>query len=143
MTHDSLYLVLLLSLNLHWSRLLFQPIILKIFEKANIQNRMYCLQDRAVGEMQLISSLSHSLQHLEGSPIPVLELPGKLQPKVLGAQKNLLAHGILYIPVLTVFLALLSLLGIDQALVHQLPDLLHLLNLLSVSRTALHPVKHI
>ena len=63
-----------------------------------MENWMYCLQGRAVGEIQLVSSWSHSLQHLEGSHIPVLELPGKLQPKVLGAQKNLLAHGILHIP---------------------------------------------
>ena len=50
---------------------------------------MNCLQGSAVGEIQLVSSWSHSLQHLKRSHILVLELPGKLQPKVLGPQKNL------------------------------------------------------
>ena len=77
--------------------MLSQPIILKTPEKANVENWMYHLQGRAVGEIQLISSWSHSLQHLKGSHILVLELPWKLQPKVLGAQKNLVAHGILHI----------------------------------------------
>ena len=100
---------------------------------------MYPLQGRAVGEIQLVSSWSHSLQHLEGSHIPVLELPWKLQPKVPGAQKNLLPTGILYIPVVSIYLALLSLLGVQQALVHQLLDLLHLLDLLNASSTTLTP----
>ena len=143
MTHYSLYLVLLLSINLNWRWLLSQPIILKIPEKADVKNWMYYLQGRAVGEIQLVSSWSHSLQHLEGSHIPVLELPWKLQPKVLGAQKNLLAHSILHIPVVSICLALLSLLGVQQALVHQLLDLLHLLDLLNASSTALDPIQHI
>ena len=79
---------------------------------------MDCLKGRAMGEIQIVRSWSHSLQHLEGSHIPVLELPGKLQAKVLGAQKNLLAHSILYIHVMSIFLALLSLLGMQQALIH-------------------------
>ena len=78
MTHNSLYLVLILSLDLNWRWLLFQPIILRILEKADVENWMDCLQGRAVGEIQLVSSWSHSLQHLEGSYILVLELPGKL-----------------------------------------------------------------
>ena len=75
--------------------------------------------------------------------MPVLELPWKLQPKVPGAQKNLLAHSILYIPGVPVCLALLSLLGMQQALVHQILDLLYLLDLLSTSSTTLNPVQHI
>ena len=118
MTHNSLYLVLILSLDLNWRWLLFQPIILKIPEKADMENWMDHLQGRAVGEIQLVSSWSHSLQHLEGSHIPVLELLGKLQPKFIGPQKNLLAHGILYIPMISICLALLSLLGVYQVLVH-------------------------
>ena len=90
---------------------------------------MYHLQGRTVAEIQLVSSWSHSLQHLEGCYILVLELPGKLQPKAPHAQKNLLAYGILYIPAVSICLALLSLLGMQQALVHQLLDLLHLLAL--------------
>ena len=139
MTHNGLYLVFLLSFNLKWRRLLSQPIILKIFEKADMKNWMYCLQDRAVGEIQLVNRWSHSLQHLEGSHIPVLEL----QPKVLSAQKNLLAHGILYIPAVSICLALLSFLGVQQALLHQLLDLLHLLDLLNASNTTIDPVQHI
>ena len=118
MTHDSLYLVLLLSLDLNWRWLLFQPIILKIPEKADIKNWMYHLQDRVVGEIQLVSNWSHSLQHLEGSHIPVLVLPEKLQPKVLDTQKNLFDYSILHIPAMSICLALLSLLGMQQALVH-------------------------
>ena len=118
MTHYSLYLLLLLTLDLNQRWLLSQPIIFKILEKADVKNWLYHLQGRAAGEIQLVSSWSHSLQHLEGSHIPVLELPGKLQPKVLGAQKNLLSHSILHIPVVSVCLALLSLLGVHQALVH-------------------------
>ena len=38
MTHNSLYLVLILSLDLNWRWLLFQPIILKIPEKADVEN---------------------------------------------------------------------------------------------------------
>ena len=78
MTHNSLYLVLLLSLDLNWRWLLSQPIILKIPEKADMENWMYRLQGRIVGEIQLVSSYSHSLQHFKGSHIPVLELPRKL-----------------------------------------------------------------
>ena len=110
MTHYSLSLILLLSINLNWRWLLTQSIILKIPKKAGVENWMYCLQGGAVEEIQLVSSWSHSLQHLEGSHIAVLELPLKLQCKVPGAQQNLLAHSILYIPALPVCLALLSLL---------------------------------
>ena len=79
---------------------------------------MYHLQGRSVGEIQLVSSWPHSLQYLKGSHILVLELPRKLQPKVLGAQKNLLAHRILHIPAMSICLALLSLLSVQKALVH-------------------------
>ena len=78
-----------------------------------------------MGEVQLISNWSHSHQHLERSHILVLELPLKIQPRVPGAQQNLLAYSILYIPVVPVFLALLSLLGVQWALMHQLLDLHH------------------
>ena len=71
------------------------------------------LQGRAVGEIQFVSSWSHSLQHLEGSHIPVLELFWKLQPKVTRAQQYLLAYGILHIPKVSVCLVLLSLLGVQ------------------------------
>ena len=143
MAHYSLYLILLLSIYLNRRWLLFQSITLEIPEKADMENWMYSLQGRAVGEIQPIGSWSHSLQHLEGSHIPILELPWKLQPKVLGVQENLLAHGILYIPVVSVFMALLSLLGMQQAFVHQLLDLLHLLDLVNTSYTALNPIQHI
>ena len=43
MAHYSLYLILLLSINLNWRWLLSQPIILKIHEKTDIENWMYCL----------------------------------------------------------------------------------------------------
>ena len=104
---------------------------------------MYHLQGRAVGEIQLVSSWSHSLQHLDGSHMPVLELPWKLQPKVLGAQKNLMAHGILHIPVVSIYLALLSLLSMQQELVHQILDPLHLLDLLNARNTPLIPIQYI
>ena len=94
-----------------------------------------------MGAIQLVSSCSQSLQIFEGSNIPVLELPCKLQSKVPGAHQNLLAHSILHIPVVLIYLALLSLLGIQQALVHQILDLLHLLDLLNTSSTALDPVQ--
>ena len=105
----------------------------------NVYSKVVC----KLFQIQLVSSWSHSLQHLKGSYIPVLELPGKLQPKVLGIQKSLLAYGILHIPVLSVYWALLSLLGVQQTLVHQLLDFLHLLDLLNASNTALDPVQHI
>ena len=101
---------------------------------------MYCLQSRAVGKIQFLSSWSHSLQHLERSHITVLELPWKLYPKVPGAQQNLLAYGILHIPTVPICLALLSLLGVQQVLVHQLLDLLHLLDLVNASGTTLEPL---
>ena len=104
---------------------------------------MYYLQGRAVGEVQLVKSWSHSLKHLERSHILVLELLWKLQPKVPGAQQNLLAYSILYIPMVSVFLPLLCLLGVKQALLHQFLDLLHLLYLLSAISTALDPVQNI
>ena len=71
-----------------------------------MENWIYHLQGRAVGEIQPISSWSHSPQHLKGSHVLVLQLPWKLQPKVSRAQQNLWAHGILYIPAVSVFLAL-------------------------------------
>ena len=104
---------------------------------------MYYLQGRAVEEIQLVSNWSHLLQHLKGSYIPVLELPWKLQPKVPHAWQNLLAHGILYILAVCICLALLSLLGVQQALVHELLDLLLLLDLLNASSMALNPIQHI
>ena len=76
-----------------------------------------------MGDVQLVNSWSHSLQYPKGSYIPVLELPWKFPPKVPSAKQNLLAHGILYIPVVPVFMAFPSLLRVKQALVHQLLDL--------------------
>ena len=104
---------------------------------------MYCLQSKAVGDIQLVSSWSQSLEHLKVSRILVLELPGKLQLKVTRAQKNLLAHGILYIHGLSFYLTLLSLLSVQQALLHQLSDILHLLDLLNASSTVLDPIQYI
>ena len=104
---------------------------------------MYYLQDRAVGEVQLVNNCSHSLKHLERSYILVQELLWKLQPKVPGAQQNLLAYSILPIPVVSIFLPLLCLLGVKQALLHQFLDLLHLLDLLSAISTSLDPIQNI
>ena len=106
MAHYNLYLILLLSFNLNWRWLLSQPIFLKIPRKADMEIWMYYLQSKAVGEIQLISSWCHSLLHLEGSHILVLELPWKLQPRIPCAQKNILANGTLYIPAVPIFLAL-------------------------------------
>ena len=103
---------------------------------------MYYLQSRAVVEIQPISNWSHLLQHLKRSHIPVLELPWKLQLKVTCAQQNLLPYSILHTPVILVFLVLLSLLGMEQALMHQLLDLPHI-DLINTSSTALDPVRHI
>ena len=103
---------------------------------------MYHLQDKAVGEIQLVSSQYHLIQYLKRSYIPVLELLWKLQPKVLGVQQNLLAHSILYIPEMPVYLGFLSL-GIQQAFVHQLLDLMHLLEFLNANNTTLDPIQHI
>ena len=113
---------------------------LQIPKKADMENWMYHLQGRAVGEIQLVSSWSHSLQHLEGSHIPVLELPWKLQPKVLGAQKNLLAYSILHIPVSFYLLgAWKPSRRAADACIHQVLDPLYLLDLLNTSSTALNP----
>ena len=81
-THYSLYLILLLPIDLNWRWLLPQPIIVKIPKKADIENWMYHFQGRVVGEFHLVSSWSRLLQYLEGSHIPVLEHPWKLQPKL-------------------------------------------------------------
>ena len=97
MAHYSLYLLLLLSIYLNWRWLLPYLIILKIPNKADMENWMYNLQSGAVVEIQLVSSRSYSLQHLKESHIPVLEIPWKLLPKFSGAQKNLLANSILHI----------------------------------------------
>ena len=50
---------------------------------------------------------------------------------------------ILYIPVVPILLALLSLLGVQQALVQKLLNLLHLPDSLNASSTALDPIQHI
>ena len=55
-THCSLYLIFFLSIDLNWRCLLCQPIILEIPKKADMENWMYHLQGRAVGEIQLVSS---------------------------------------------------------------------------------------
>ena len=143
MVHYSLYLILLISINFNCSWLPSQLIILKISEKADMKNWIYHLQGRAMGEIQLISSWYHSLQHLKGSHRAVLQLLWKLQPKVPRAQQNFLAHSILHIPAVSVCLVLLSYLGVQQAIVHQILDLLHLLDLLNASSTALNPIQHI
>ena len=143
MTHNYLYLVLLLYLDLNWRWLLSQAIILKIPEKANMENWIYFFQGGAMGEIQLVSNWSHLLQHLEGSHTPVLALLWKLQPKVLGAQKDHLSYSILNTSVVSVFLALLNLLGMHQVLVHQLLYFWHLLDLLNASSTTLNPIQHI
>ena len=85
MAHYSLYLILLLSINLNQSWLLSQPINLKIPKKSNVENSMYYIQGRAVGEIQIVSSWSHLLKYFDESQILVLQLRGKLQPKVARA----------------------------------------------------------
>ena len=99
---------------------------------------MYHLQGRAVGEIQVVRSWSYLFQHFKGSHIPVLELFWKLQPKFPRDQKNLLAHRIFHIPAVYIYSA--TLLGVQQALVHQLLDLLHLLDLLNAINMALDPI---
>ena len=56
MTHYSFYPILLLPINLDWSCLLSQHIILKIPKKADIENRIYGPQSRDVGKIQLESN---------------------------------------------------------------------------------------
>ena len=56
MTLYSLYLILLLPIDLSLRWLLHQPIVLKIPKKADVENWMYCLQGRAVGDIQFASS---------------------------------------------------------------------------------------
>ena len=126
LAHYSLYIILVLFINLNWRCLISQPIILRIPRKADMKKWMYHLQGRAMGEIQLMISWSYSLQ-----------------PKVPGAEKNLVTHRILHIPAVSVFLALLSLLSVQQALVRLLLYLLHLLDLLNASSTALNPIHHI
>ena len=59
------------------------------------------------------------------------------------AQKKVLVYCILHIPVLSICFALLSLLGVQQSLVHQLLDLLHFLDLLNARNTGLNPIQNI
>ena len=54
-----------------------------------------------------------------------------------------MAHSLLNFPVVPVSLTLISLLVMHKALMHQFLDLLHLLDLLSTSSTALDPVQQI
>ena len=54
-----------------------------------------------------------------------------------------MAHSILHIPAVSVCLVLQSLLGVQKVLMHKLLDLLHLLDLLNDSSTALNPIQNI
>ena len=104
---------------------------------------MYHFQGRAVGEIQFASSWSTRFNTSKSPIYWSWSFLRSFNPRSLVLSKNLLAHGILHIPVFPVCLTLLGLLSVQQALVHQLLDLFHLLDLLNASSTTLKPILNI
>ena len=147
MTRSYLYLILLFPINLDWRWLLPQTIVLKVPKVGDMDNWVYHPQgvpsSSALGEIKLVSSWSYSLQHLKWSYILVMEVLWKLQPEISCAQQKFLAYGILKVPSIPSWLALLTLLIMQQALLYQLLDLLHLLDLLFTCCTTLDPIQYI
>ena len=90
---------------------------------------MNLFQCRAVSEVQLIGSWSHTLYNIKWPYVLILKLFRKSQMEVLSAQQHLLPNLIQNLSAVPISILLVDLLGLHQMFVNQLLAVLYKLNL--------------